>query len=35
VNKYGLRGVSYWLLGLEFPQNWAVLNNMFNIVKVV
>jgi len=35
VNKYGLRGVSYWLLGLSFPQNWAVLSNMYNIVKVV
>lgn len=35
VNEYGLRGVSYWVLGLSFPQNWYVLNNMFNIVKVV
>jgi len=35
VNEYGLRGVSYWELGTEFPQNWAVLDNMFNIVKVI
>jgi spore germination protein len=35
VNKYDLRGVSYWLLGLEFPQNWVVLDSMFSIVKVV
>ena len=35
VNKYDLRGVSYWLLGLEFPQNWAVLDSMYSIVKVV
>lgn len=35
VNKYDLRGVSYWLLGLDFPQNWLVLDSMFNIVKVV
>ncbi len=35
VNKYDLRGVSYWLLGLLFPQNWVVLDSMFNIVKVV
>jgi spore germination protein len=35
VNKYDLRGVSYWLLGLEFPQNWVVLDSMFNIVKVL
>lgn len=35
ANRYGVRGVSYWVLGLPFPQNWAVLDNMFNIVKVV
>ncbi len=35
VNRYGLRGVSYWVLGLPFPQNWYILNDMFNIVKVV
>ena len=35
ANKYGLRGVSYWVLGVPFPQNWAVLDNMFNIVKLV
>lgn len=33
--EYGLRGVSYWVLGESFPQNWAVLDNMFNIVKVI
>ena len=35
VNKYDLRGVSYWVLGISFPQNWIVLDNMYNIVKVV
>jgi spore germination protein len=35
VNEYGLRGVSYWVLGVDFPQNWAVLDNMFNIVKLL
>ena len=35
ANRYGLKGVSYWVLGSAFPQNWAVLNNMFNIVKVI
>lgn len=35
VNKYDLRGVSYWVLGLDFPQNWIVLDSMYNIVKVV
>lgn len=35
ASNYGLRGVSYWELGSPFPQNWAVLNDMFNIVKVI
>lgn len=35
VNKYDLRGVSYWVLGIPFPQNWIVLNDMYNIVKVL
>lgn len=35
ASDYGLRGVSYWVLGLPFPQNWAVLDDMFKITKVV
>ena len=35
ASNYGLRGVSYWVLGSSFPQNWVVLDDMFNIVKVV
>lgn len=35
VSQYGLRGVSYWVLAQPFPQNWQVLDDMFNIVKVV
>ena len=35
VNKYDLRGVSYWVLGVSFPQNWLVLDDMYNIVKVI
>jgi spore germination protein len=35
VNEYDLRGVSYWLLGLSFPQNWTALSSMYNIVKVI
>lgn len=35
ASEFGLRGVSYWALGLDFPQNWAVLDDMFRIVKVV
>lgn len=33
--EYGLRGVSYWELASNFSQNWYMLNDMFNIVKVV
>lgn len=35
ASNYGLRGVSFWVLGSSFPQNWAVLDSMFNIVKVI
>ncbi|PRR81322.1 LysM peptidoglycan-binding domain-containing protein [Clostridium luticellarii] len=35
VNEYGLRGVSYWTLAQPFPQNWYILNNMFEITKVI
>lgn len=35
ASELGLRGVSYWVLGLDFPQNWAVLEDMFKIVKVI
>ncbi|NLT40107.1 MAG: LysM peptidoglycan-binding domain-containing protein [Clostridiales bacterium] len=33
INKYGLRGVSFWVLGEEFPQVWLVMDDMFRIVK--
>jgi len=35
VKEYGLRGVSYWELTLEFPQNWYVLEDSFEISKLV
>lgn len=35
VKEYGLRGVSYWVLGSDFPQNWLMLANYFNIKKVI
>lgn len=35
ASEYGLRGVSYWVLAQPFPQNWQVLDNMFNITKVI
>lgn len=35
VNEYGLRGVSYWSLNSEAPQNWPVVSSMFNIIKLI
>ncbi|MDF2724223.1 MAG: lysM domain protein [Paenibacillus sp.] len=34
VKEYGLRGISYWVLGQSFPQNWALLEANFNIKKL-
>lgn len=31
--QYNLRGISYWALGYPFPQNWALLNDYFDIIK--
>lgn len=33
LKKLKLRGISYWKLGLPFPQNWLLLGNNFNITK--
>jgi spore germination protein len=33
VKELGLRGISYWKLGLPFPQNWLLLEDNFQIVK--
>ena len=33
VKEYGLRGVSYWVLGIPFPQNWPVLQDQFRVRK--
>lgn len=35
VNEYGLGGVSYWTIGRYFPQNWLVLQSLYNIAKVL
>ncbi|MDK2918959.1 MAG: spore germination protein [Candidatus Petromonas sp.] len=35
VNEYGLGGVSYWTIGRYFPQNWLVLNALYDIEKVI
>ena len=33
VNEYGLKGAGYWNLMRPFPENWAVLNNLYDIVQ--
>jgi len=35
VNEHGLRGISYWTIGRYFPQNWLVLNSLYDIKKVL
>ena len=34
VKDYGLRGISYWGLGYEFPQNLPLLSDNFQIRKL-
>ncbi|MDS9471199.1 LysM peptidoglycan-binding domain-containing protein [Sporosarcina pasteurii] len=33
VKAYNLRGISYWVLGYPFPQNWLLLEDNFMIRK--
>jgi len=33
VKEYSLRGISYWVLGIPFPQNWPVLQDHFRVRK--
>jgi spore germination protein len=33
VRSYKLRGISYWVLGYPFPQNWELLSTTFTIRK--
>jgi spore germination protein len=35
VDKYNLAGVSYWTINSFFPQNWLVLESMYNVNKVL
>ena len=35
VDEYNLAGVSYWTINQYYPQNWLVLNDLYDIVKVV
>ncbi|MFD1066955.1 LysM peptidoglycan-binding domain-containing protein [Oceanobacillus locisalsi] len=34
IREFQLLGISYWKLGLAFPQNWLLLNNEFEIRKL-
>ncbi|WNS75519.1 glycoside hydrolase family 18 protein [Bacillus sp. DTU_2020_1000418_1_SI_GHA_SEK_038] len=33
IKELKLRGMSYWKLGLSFPQNWLLITENFNVVK--
>lgn len=33
LKELGLRGISYWKLGLPFPQNWLLIGDNFLVVK--
>lgn len=35
VKNYNLRGISYWVLGYPFPQNWVLLEDNFTIRKLL
>ena len=35
VNELKLSGISYWTIGRYFPQNWLVLNSLYDIKKVL
>lgn len=35
AKEYGLRGVSYWVLGVPLKQNWPVLQNAFEVEKLI
>lgn len=35
INQYSLGGASYWTIGRYFPQNWLVVNSMYDIRKVL
>lgn len=35
IKEYNLRGVSYWVLGYPFPQNWVLLEDNFQIRKLI
>ncbi|WNB90771.1 LysM peptidoglycan-binding domain-containing protein [Bacillus sp. NEB1478] len=34
AKEYGLRGVSFWVLGIPFPQNWPVIRDQMRVRKI-
>lgn len=35
VKDYKLNGISYWVLGYPFPQNWTLLQDNFTVRKLI
>lgn len=35
VAAYALAGVSYWNINAYYPQNWVLLNSMYNVRKIL
>ena len=35
LKELKLRGMSYWKLGISFPQNWLLISDYFNVRKRV
>lgn len=33
IKQLGIRGMSYWKLGLSFPQNWLLITENFHVTK--
>jgi spore germination protein len=33
IKELNIRGMSYWKLGLAFPQNWLLITDNFNVTK--
>ena len=34
IKELNIRGVSYWKLGISFPQNWLLIEENFNVTKL-
>ena len=35
IQEYGLRGAGYWTIMNYFPQNWTLLNSLFDVKKLI